>query len=320
MRLRRHLLFLSVLALAAWARFHGLGVRGLWLDEAYSAHLAHCGWTGLIRELSRESTPPFYYLILHGWTSVLGEGEAALRLLSALFSLGGIGALYVLVRKHFSAGSAELAAVLIAFSPLHVYYAQEARMYALLALLGTVLVDAAMDYVQKRGARALLVAGVSGTLMLYTHTIALWLVAGCALAVCASARDRKTRLGWLAMVLATVLAYSPWAAVLAAQLARQRTVLEWFNPLWESKPVAGHVVDALASMSFGPFPGYVAIRGGKLGGVVSLLGMVALAAYGLLRARDSVAARLAGLAGVSVLGLGIAYSVLVQPVFIPGRT
>jgi len=317
---RRHRHFLAILSVAALLRLHGLAAKGLWLDEAYSAHLAHCGWAALLRGLSRESTPPFYYLVLHCWVRLFGEGEAALRLPSVLFSLGGVCALYALARKHFSSRSALIAAALIAFSLLHVYYAQEARMYSLLAFLGTIFVDAAMGYAQERQVRALAAAGVSATLMLYTHTVALWLVAGCGLAVFAVARENKARLGWLAMLTATGLAYSPWTFILAKQVSRQQTVLEWLGPLWRSKSIAGHVADSLAGMCFGPFPNYVAIQGSAPSGVMALLAMTALAVCGFLRARASGAARLACVTFLVALGLGIGYSGLAQPVFIPGRT
>lgn len=134
----------------AWApRLAYLGTKGIWMDEAYGVNLVRVPLSQLIAQLRIESTPPLYYLILSGWTSVFGYSEFAVRLLSALLSVAGIATIGLFARRYFSTRVAAIAVLLLSVTPLHVYYAQEVRMYALLALLGSGLAFCAFDYSER---------------------------------------------------------------------------------------------------------------------------------------------------------------------------
>jgi hypothetical protein len=104
------------------------------------------------------------------------------------------------------------------------------------------------------------------------------------------------------------------------QVARQSTVLHWFVPLWHAKPVWRHAFDSLLSFSFGPFPPYTAIS--SVGSSVTVAGavMAAVLVRGVYSLRGSAAMRVCLLASGLALVAPIAYSLLLQPVFIPGRT
>jgi mannosyltransferase len=75
-----------------------------------------------------------YYLLLRGWI-FLGESEWMLRSLSTLFGVATIVGVYLLGRFLFSRGAGLLAAGLLTVHATHVRWSQEARSYALLALL-----------------------------------------------------------------------------------------------------------------------------------------------------------------------------------------
>ncbi len=82
-----------------------------------------------------ESTPYLYYVVAWVWANVFGEGEAALRSLSALFGVGTVAAVWAAARELVSERAAMAAGLLAALNPFLVWYSQEARAYALLALL-----------------------------------------------------------------------------------------------------------------------------------------------------------------------------------------
>ena len=328
--LKDNFALILILAVAAALRTITLGSKGLWLDEAYSVHLAGQRLGGLISQLSLESTPPLYYLSLHFWMNIFGTGEAAVRALSLVFSLGTIAVLYALGRKFFGRAAGVAAAVLAAVAPLQVYYAQETRMYSLLALLAagllyfTVSIAGApsektegMPAALKRSAIGM---GVAGLLLLYTHTVALWFVAGCFVAALYFSRDKKARMPVLLSAAGMAIAYLPWALVLIKQVARQSTVLQWFVPFWNSKPVWRHAVDSLSGFSFGPFPPYLAIRDGAGFAVIGLVLALAVLAWGLVARWKLMAARACALVGLLAFGFPLVYSRLFQPVYIPGRT
>ena len=41
-----------------------------------------------------DGSPPLYYLLLHGWMGLVGEGEAATRALSLIFALIAVPVAY----------------------------------------------------------------------------------------------------------------------------------------------------------------------------------------------------------------------------------
>ena len=128
-------LMLLSLAGGALLRFCALSAESFWFDEAYSVWAAEhsVGWH--IALSTQRIFPPLYYLLLHFWLP-LGRSEFIVRSLSVLIGLGSIGAIYALAKRLFGARVGVISALLLAISPLHIWYSQEARMYILLAALG----------------------------------------------------------------------------------------------------------------------------------------------------------------------------------------
>ncbi|MCK4471017.1 MAG: glycosyltransferase family 39 protein, partial [Anaerolineae bacterium] len=124
----------AVTALGGFLRVYQIGVKGLWLDEAFSVWLGWqpvgemMGW--LVRI---DQHPPLYHLLLHFWM-VLGDDQATVRSLSALCGTLTIPVVYLLGRRLGDDKVGFLAALVLAVSPFHVRFAQETRMYTLLTL------------------------------------------------------------------------------------------------------------------------------------------------------------------------------------------
>jgi mannosyltransferase len=126
-----------ILLLAAILRFHLLDHQSLWNDEGNSLRLAERSIPDLIDASRRDIHPPGYYILLKGWLLLTGDSESALRALSAFAGVITVACVYALGRALTSPGAGALAALLVAINSFSIYYAQEARMYALLALLAT---------------------------------------------------------------------------------------------------------------------------------------------------------------------------------------
>ncbi|MCL4298366.1 MAG: glycosyltransferase family 39 protein [Anaerolineae bacterium] len=133
-----------ILLLAALLRFYNLSGQSLWADEGNSAALARRGFVEIARRTAFDIHPPFYYWLLKCWTFFFGSSEAGLRSLSVVLGVGLVYIIGVLGTRWFGPRVGLMAAFMAAFSPLQIYYSQEARMYMLLALLSslTVLVAA----------------------------------------------------------------------------------------------------------------------------------------------------------------------------------
>src|SRR5512137_893858 len=106
-----------------------LGAKSLWLDEVFSVTQASQSGAAIAAD-QYEAHPPSYYLFLHEWLGV-DQSEFWARLPSAL-----LGTLTVLVIYRLGRLRSEriglIAAGLLAIDPMHIWYSQEARMYAAL--------------------------------------------------------------------------------------------------------------------------------------------------------------------------------------------
>ena len=127
---------LALTLLGAALRFPTLDRQSFWLDELVTASLLDRSLGDVLREIPRtEATPYLYYVVAWVWSSVFGLGEVGLRSLSALAGTATIpiayGAGVVLVSRR----AGLVAAALVATNPFLVWYSQEARSYALFALL-----------------------------------------------------------------------------------------------------------------------------------------------------------------------------------------
>jgi hypothetical protein len=126
----------GVLVLAAIVRFAGIGDQSFWLDEVVTWDLVQRPFGDMLSTIPHsESTPYLYYAIAWLWAHSVGDGEAALRSLSAVFGVATVAAVWAAGRDLVSERAGLAAAALAALNPFLVWYSQEARAYALLALL-----------------------------------------------------------------------------------------------------------------------------------------------------------------------------------------
>src|SRR5258707_9988084 len=125
---------LVILFVAAITRFHMISNQSLWNDEGNTLRLVERPIGALIDAASHDIHPPGYSLALKGWWLLTGESECALRAFSAFMGVLTVACVYALGRSLFASGVGVLASLLVALNAFSVYYGQEARMYALLAL------------------------------------------------------------------------------------------------------------------------------------------------------------------------------------------
>ena len=250
---------LLVLLLALTLRAYRIDAQSLWADEGNSAALATRSLLQIAHDSAQDIHPPLYYWLLHGWAALLGTSEASLRSLSALLGVALVWLTYLIGGRLHGRPSGLLAAFLAAVNPFQVYYSQEARMYALLAVCGAGVLYGLIRWVQagrtatrtSAGWNSLLIF-ISVTAGLYSHYFfAILLLAanilgvGWWLATLRSRRSWKPLVPWLSPQLAALLVFSPW---LAASL---RSVLAWPAPS-AALPWTDSLLTAFRWMSLGP--------------------------------------------------------------------
>ena len=275
---------LALLALSLWLRSRALD-GALWIDEAISHGIASHPLAEIPGVLRQDGSPPLYYVLLHGWLELFGNGEEALRSLSLLAALLTVPAAFWAGTVVGGARAGWLAAVLAALNPFLTIYAQEARMYSIVALLSVLACGSFVrgfvdDVPWQRALFALELA-----LLLYTHAWAIFLGLGFAAAAVYQFRGRL-RDALLPFVAAAV-AFAPWVPTLVDQ-ARHT------GAPWSKTPSLAQLLGGLPE----------ALDGG--GGAAAV---IAVGALGAARLRnDTRAGRVALLlVGVAVVALAAAW-------------
>lgn len=159
----------AVLLLAASLRFQALGAQSLWNDEGNSYVQATRGLVEIAEHAARDIHPPGYYWLLAIWRALAGDSEFALRAPSVFASLLAIAITFAIGRHLLGAGVGVLAGLFAALNSFNIYYAQEARMYALLALWGAAGMWALLALLCRPSLRAALALGAINAAGLYTH-------------------------------------------------------------------------------------------------------------------------------------------------------
>ncbi|MCS6872343.1 MAG: glycosyltransferase family 39 protein [Anaerolineae bacterium] len=155
--------------LAALLRFHALDAQSLWNDEGNTLRLIQRDVPELLGAASRDIHPPLYYLLLKAWWTLTGESEFALRAFSALSGILSVACAYALGVALFARGVGTVAAFLTALNTFSLYYSQEARMYALMALIAALAMLCFVKWLDSR--RLALLSGMAllNAAGLYTH-------------------------------------------------------------------------------------------------------------------------------------------------------
>ncbi len=161
-----------LLLVAAGLRLYALGQNSLWVDEHASLLTARFPLADIpAAALSHDAfEPPVYFWLLHLVVRLFGDTEVALRLPSALagavtvplaaFLFRGLGA---------SSRVAVVGAALLALNPLHLWYSQEARPYALLVCLGVGALVCFLRALETQSALAWVGFGLLASLAILTH-------------------------------------------------------------------------------------------------------------------------------------------------------
>lgn len=246
------ILIILVLVLGVFFRFANLGLKVYWEDEAFTS-LRISGYTETellqqvfdgheigVEDLHKYQQPnpeksvidtikglaveepqhtPLYFILVRLWVQLFGDSVAITRSLSAVISLLVFPSIYWLCRELFNSPlTGWVAVTLMAVSPFHVVYAQEAREYSLWTV--TILLSSAALLRAMRLKTKLSWGLYAATLVLglYSYLFSIFVAIGQGIYVFCIERFRfsKTVTSYLIATLIAFLAFAPWLVIVAS--------------------------------------------------------------------------------------------------------
>ncbi len=134
-RLRTTLYLGAMMLLVIGLSYFFFAGQSLRLDEAQSLWQSSRSPADILTIVSQDVHVPLYHEILHFWRLYVGDGVVLARMLSLLFYLACIPAMYFLGKLAYSRSVGLLGALLLSISPFMNWYGNEIRMYTLFTLL-----------------------------------------------------------------------------------------------------------------------------------------------------------------------------------------
>jgi uncharacterized membrane protein len=166
-----------VVVLGAGLRAYGLDFQSLWTDEISSLMITDptLAFRQFWDRVLADTHPPIYYLVLRWSSSAFGQSETVARAPSVVFGILTVCAAAILPAASLSRSSRVALGLLLAVSPGAVWYAREARSYALLLLLSTLITVACIRLMRcipredRAARRALTMLTMAALLASFTH-------------------------------------------------------------------------------------------------------------------------------------------------------
>jgi mannosyltransferase len=179
-KLAQPLVLVLILLLAFALRVYALEGQSMWSDEGLSLYRARQQPADILEGLiiidgveTRDTNPPFYFLLLSLLRAAAGESIFALRYAGVLAGILAIPLIYVLGTAAYGKQVGLTAAFLLAISPFHVWQSQVMRNYSLLLTLNLASVYGLFRYALSGSRSAdwrwLVLWAVAGLLGIYTH-------------------------------------------------------------------------------------------------------------------------------------------------------
>ncbi|MBN1811556.1 MAG: glycosyltransferase family 39 protein [Anaerolineae bacterium] len=168
---------LGALLVAVALRAFNLEGQSLRMDEG-ATYLRLTLPPGVVIEniLSIRNQTPFYYLVARLWVAVAGTSEYAMRFPSSFFSVLNMAVLYHLGRAGGSRLVGRTVVWLNALSPFDIYFASDARMYAVALVFITANMLIFYRMVSGKGRRSCwIIFAVTAALMYITHYFTLFI-------------------------------------------------------------------------------------------------------------------------------------------------
>ncbi|MGB7415202.1 MAG: glycosyltransferase family 39 protein, partial [Thermosynechococcaceae cyanobacterium] len=171
--------------------------------------------------------PPLYYALMWGWIKLWGHSPTITRLLSVFLSLFAFPALYWLCIELFAAPLVGgVAMALMAVSPLHLLYAQEARQYSFWVVWILLSSAGLLRAIRVKTVAAWGFYSITLVLGCYTFLFNIFVALGHALYV-VGLRQKAVLKPYLWACGLGVIGFSPWLVVLLTNFQNVQATTGW---------------------------------------------------------------------------------------------
>ncbi|WP_448573067.1 glycosyltransferase family 39 protein [Trichothermofontia sp.] len=253
---------IGMIVLGTVLRFANLDSKVFWVDEVFTA-LRISGYTEadlsqfwqqhpffIAQDLQQFQTPgsektvldtirslavqepnhsPLYFVLARFWMQIFGSSTWVLRSFSVVTSILSLPLMYGLARELYpDRRMGVMALALLAVSPLHVLYAQEARPYSLWVGMTLLASWTLLRALRQRQPQAWVAFSLATLLALYTYPFALFIAVGQALYV--GLLRAQSQGAWRSCLLALAVAlvgFSPWLVALIRNGQRGAQLAAW---------------------------------------------------------------------------------------------
>jgi uncharacterized membrane protein len=213
-----------VLVAGALLRLYNLSGMGLWIDEGYTIMFARMSWTDILGfNGAYDSHPPLYFSLAKLFGLIAPELIAG-RLVSVVCGILTLPVLYLLARRLAGPWIALAATFVLAISPLHIWYSQEARMYVPSMLFVALSYWALVEYLHGPSRKWAILYGVAVLAAMYLSYSSLYALAPqVVLHIILLRERRRAAIPILVALAVAIIAYLPWLP-------------QWFTAIEEADP------------------------------------------------------------------------------------
>ncbi|MBD3238891.1 MAG: hypothetical protein GF332_04620 [Candidatus Moranbacteria bacterium] len=166
-------ILIFILIFAAGMRLYELDLRDFWYDEAFTGIAVKASFEKMHEIINNDVHPPLYYYLLKVFAYWFNYSVYGIRLLSVIFGILGVAAVYYCALVLMNKKTAVLAAFITAISPFAIQYSKEGRMYSMFACLILVASYFFIQALQKNRIRYYVLWGIFMGLATLTHYISL---------------------------------------------------------------------------------------------------------------------------------------------------
>lgn len=167
---------LLLLALATLLRCLFIGKSDLGGDESFTLYMAQLGIPDIVKILCKGDNPPLWELLLHGWISLFGISEVAIRTLSLIFSVLTVIPIYFLGERHIHRFAGIAASLCYCCSTFSIYLSHECRVYSLVGLMAACSAWLFISSVKNPKPFKFILLTLANVMLMYGHYLSVWII------------------------------------------------------------------------------------------------------------------------------------------------